>query len=468
MGDTMHSERATGEPSSGGHGPRRGGAASRIVLIALGVALAAGLALAGYLALAAFPSSALVGTARTPALGRTASASAAGLYTLYVRISWIAGIVFVLVQGAILYAAFGFRRRSDDDPEPVQTHGNNTLEVVWTVIPSLIVLSLAFLSFREMRADYVTDVPDDLVITATGYRWYWAFDYADKTLGGATQPLTFTTATELVVPVGRPVKVYMDSQDVIHSFWVPQLAGKRDAVPGDRDGGYGANHIWFQADEAGRFEGQCAELCGTWHAGMRFAVVALPEAEYAAWARAMAEVPRAPTDESSPEFAGYTHVKGVCSACHVLDIDGGDGLVPELRAVLKNPALQTRGPNLTRVASRSHFAGGMFETNDANLHAWLSDPQALKPGSLMSVNVPDPVMADNVIAFLNSLALDDAVMAPVRAAGPHDVPDDLDGIGGIGGGGGDDHGDGAGDAEHGDDEHDARAPRDGAHLESTR
>lgn len=465
MGDTMHSDSATGGQTSGGHGPRRGGMASRLVLVALGLALVAGLALAGYLAVAAFPSSALVGTARTPALGRTASASAANLYTLYERISWIAGIVFVLVQGAILYAAFGFRRKSDDDPEPVQTHGNNTLEVLWTVIPSLIVLSLAFLSFREMRADYVTDVPDDLVITATGYRWYWAFDYADKTLGDATQPLTFTTATELVIPVGRPVKVFMDSEDVIHSFWVPQLAGKRDAVPGDRDGGYGANHVWFQADAAGRYEGQCAELCGTWHAGMRFSVVALPEAEYAAWAKAMAVVPAAPTDEASPAFAGFTHVKGVCSACHMLDLVDGSGA--RITDTLKAGASATRGPNLTRVASRSHFAGGMFETSDANLHAWLTDPQALKPGTLMNVNVPDPAIADNVVAFLNSLALDDAVMAPVRAAGPQNVPNDLDGLGGIGGDGG--HGaEGEGDDAHGDEEHDARAPADGAHLESTR
>jgi cytochrome c oxidase subunit 2 len=470
MGNAMPSNSPTRDSSTGGgpsghHAPDTGRTTSRIVMVALGAALLVGLALVGLLAFAATPSSALYGTARTPSLSRTASDVAADLSTLYNRVTWIAVVIFVLVQSAILYAALGFRRKSDNDPEPVQTHGNNTLEVIWTVVPSLIVLGLAFLSYREMRAEYVTEVPDDLVITATGYRWYWAFDYADKTLGGPSAPLTLTTSTELVIPVNRPVKVLIDSQDVIHSFWVPQLAGKRDAVPGARDGGYGMNSVWFEADTPGRYEGQCAELCGTWHSGMRFSVVALPEAEYAAWARAMAEVPKAPTDAASPAYAGYTYAKAVCSACHMLDLVGpGGGHVTE---TLQAGSSSTRGPNLTRVASRSHFAGGMFETTDENLHSWLADPQALKPGTLMSINVADEKTAADVIAFLKSLAIDEAVLAPVRAAGPQNVPNDLDGLGEIGGGAADEHG---GDGEHqdeGDGEHDARAPRDDTHLAST-
>lgn len=459
MGNAMHkdSSSATGK------------IAGRVIMAALAAALVIGLVLAGFLAVAAFPSSALFGTARTPALAKTASVFSEGLYVLYTRISWIAGIIFVLVQGAILYAALGFRRTSDDDPEPVQTHGNNTLELVWTVIPSLIVLSLAFLSFREMRAEYVSNVPDTLTIKATGFRWYWAFDYADKNLGQASQPLTFTTATEMVIPVGRPVKVLMDSQDVIHAFWVPQLSGKRDAVPGDRDGGYGANFVWFQADKAGRYEGQCAELCGTWHAGMRFSVIAVEENLYAAWAKAMAVHPKAPTDPNSPAGQAFAYAKGLCATCHMIDVIGADGkLVPETQVaavrqsapdVTSSPMGGTRGPNLTRVASRSSFAGGMFDMNDDNLRRWLTHADPMKPGTRMNIPAQDPAMVENLMAFLKSLALDPSVIDPIHAVGPHDVPNDLDGLGGAGGE----------TSEHGGEgEHDAQAPAGDTHLESTR
>ncbi|MEO8084008.1 MAG: cytochrome c oxidase subunit II [Ardenticatenales bacterium] len=443
---------------------------SRLIMVALAAALVIGLVLAGLLAVAAFPSSALFGTARTPALGSPASLLAGNVYKLYTRISWIAGIVFVLVQGAILYAALGFRRRSDDDPEPPQTHGNNTLELLWTVIPSMIVLGLAFLSFREMRAEYVTDVPDTLVVKATGFRWYWALEYADKNLGQASQPLTFTTATEMVIPVGRPVKVLMDSQDVIHAFWVPQLSGKRDAVPGDRDGGYGANFVWFQADKVGRYEGQCAELCGTWHSGMRFSVIAVEEAMYDTWAKAMAEHPKAPTDPTSPAGQAFAYAKGLCATCHMIDVVDANGtLIPETQTaaarqsapdVVHSEMGGTRGPNLTRVASRSTFAGGMFEMNDDNLRRWLTHADVMKPGTRMNIPAQDPAMVENLMAFLKSLALAPSVIDPIHAVGPHGVPNDLDGLGGAA--------DEAADENGGGDEHDAKAPALDTHLESTR
>jgi cytochrome c oxidase subunit 2 len=177
--------------------------------------------------------------------------------------------------------------------------------------------------------------------------------------------------------------------DVIHSFWEPQLAGTIDAVPCERDGGFSQNALWFTADRPGRFAGQCAEFCGAQHAGMRFDVVAMPEAEYEAWLAAQA-APAAPPVAGSDRARGLELVatKG-CQGCHA--IDGVEGMAG------------TVGPNLTHVGSRARLAGGMFENTPEVMHDWVDNPPALKPGTTMpDLNLTADELAA-VVAYLQGL-----------------------------------------------------------------
>lgn len=443
------------------HDEHGSGGSSRTVAYALlgllGLTLVAGLALAGWLSLAAVPRSAIFGTLRTPSIHDTASALTEQIDGVYSVVFWISAIVFVGVEGAILFALFRFRRRPGD-AEPPQWHGNNVLEVTWTIIPAILVIGTGIYSFDAMRANYASTPADadSLVIQAVGQQWWWSFAYDEP---------AFTTTTEMVVPVGRPVKVYLDSVDVLHAFWVPELAVKFDAVPGRRDGGYGQNLVWFNAKAPGRYEGQCAELCGTQHAGMRFSVIAVEPAAYDAWAAAMAAIPPAPAeDEDSPVYRGYKAVQERgCQACHA--IDGVETMVAHI------------GPNLTRVATRSFLAGGVIPNTHNDLLAWISNPDSRKVGSKMqAMGLTDAEIGD-VIAYFESMALPSEVMRPVLAAEPRpsNIPSAYAGLvepldtsdyPPLGGG---EEGEGADDDAHGDEDGEARAPDDGAQtLESSR
>lgn len=395
---------------------------ARLIMALLGLAAMAGIALAGYLAFAAIPDSAWH-TPRTPSIHDPASPYTRVLNDQYWIVFWLSAIVFVVVEGMILWGALRFRRK-EGDGEPDQVHGNNTLEVLWTLGPVLLVLYLAYMSYGTMRQNFVSREAmaggaEILEIEAIGMQWWWAFQY----------PEGFETATEMVVPVGRPVRVNVDSTDVLHSFWVPELAGKVDAVPGERDGGFGQNFIWFVAERTGRFEGQCAELCGTQHAGMRFSVTVVEADEYAAWAGAMAEVPAEPpefaeafaiendSDAELPaamdtaEYRGWKTVGSTCMACHNVD---GHSLIP----VVAEDAPRKFGPNLTRVATRSQLAGGVFTHTSDNARAWIQEPESRKIGSLMTnMGIQADGSAD-ILAYLNSMKIDDEIMRPIFASDP--------------------------------------------------
>ena len=409
------------------------------IKVLIGLAALAGIALAGYLAFAAIPPSAWH-TATTPSIHDTASPFAESLDKQYWIVFWMAMVVFVVVEAMILYAALGFRRK-EGDGEPKQTHGNNTMEVIWTIGPVIIVLYLAYMSYGTMRENYVSREAmagggEILEIEAIGMQWWWAFEY----------PEGFETATEMVVPVGRPVRVNLETADVLHSFWVPELAGKMDAVPGERDGGYGQNFVWFTAERTGRFEGQCAELCGTQHSGMRFSVIVVEEDEYEAWASAMAIVPEepqeylealafqdpkrhaqimglpepegdaakaseVPSSMDTAEYRGWKSVSGACVACHSVD---GHSLISV------NESLPRKfGPNLTRTATRTSLAGGVIAHTAENVEAWMLNPDSQKIGTLMGTFINtgsdegNSAQAQEIIAYLTSLKLDDGVMSPV-------------------------------------------------------
>ncbi len=303
--------------------------------------------------------------------------------TLYAAIG-----VFVLVEGALLFVLFKFRGRPDD-PEPKQVHGNTTVEIIWTAIPALILAFIAVPTVRTIFDTYrVPKGPEVLQVEVIGHQWWWEFRYPQYGL---------TTANELHVPVGRPVALKMVTQDVLHSFWVPQFAGKRDVFQ------QRPTVLWFRAEEAGLYPGQCAEFCGIQHGRMAFQVQAEAPAEFDAYvARLKASGapapapaatasaggvttaslgaqqggPRAPAADTTPAAPAVDPLvaqgqqlflaKG-CIGCHSTDATKPMGI----------------GPNLAGVGRRAYIAAGWLKNDDAGLTHWIREPQTVKTGVLM-------------------------------------------------------------------------------------
>ena len=214
--------------------------------------------------------------------------------------------------------------------------------------------------------------PGDIVVEVVGHQWWWEFRYPG--LGN------LVTANELHLPANRTVSLELKSADVIHSFWVPAFAGKKDLIPGR------TNHLWFTPEKTGTYSGQCAEFCGASHANMMFKVVVQEPAEFEAWV-AQQKAPVPPPDSTSLAARGLAvYQRGLCVACHTID-----GVSP---GVL--------GPNLNKVGSRTTIAAGMFPNDDAHMAAWLKNAPARKPGSLMvNMNLSDEDVAA-LVAYLRT------------------------------------------------------------------
>lgn len=202
-----------------------------------------------------------------------------------------ATIILFLVGGALVYILVRYRRRRDDEPMPHQLHGNTRLEIAWTVAPALLLLGLAVPTVMGIVDLSRAASEDALPVRVVAFQWDWRFEYLDTSqVDENGEPLVLFEAEELHVPVDREVSVQLHSRDVIHSFWVPKLAGKLDVVPGRN------NTMWFNAEEPGVYPGQCAEFCGIGHSIMRFEVIAETPEEFDAWfaeqlAAAAAETP---------------------------------------------------------------------------------------------------------------------------------------------------------------------------------
>ena len=268
---------------------------------------------------------------------------------LFVPFAVIAIVIGVLVVVGVIYAAIRFRAREGHPDNPKQTHGHSGLEIAWTIAPAVILVFMAVPTVR-LVFDLAEKPKGDIVeVTVTAKQWWWEYEYSGD---------GFTTANEMHIPIGKPVYLTLKSDDVIHSFWVPNLAGKKDVVPGR------THHLTIEADESGEFLGQCAEYCGLSHANMRLRVIAEPQSDYDAWVANMklplqGDALTFATDASGP-IARYG-----CTACHALDG------VPNATARV--------GPNLTHLASRSTFAGGTFDLNEENLRQWIRDAPGRKP-----------------------------------------------------------------------------------------
>ncbi|MCI0440434.1 MAG: cytochrome c oxidase subunit II [Chloroflexi bacterium] len=283
---------------------------------------------------------------------------------------WIFGAglaVFILVEGAIIYIVMKYRRKSDADPDPEQTHGNTRLEVAWTIAPVVLLIIVAvptIAAIFETATAPLTPEEGGLQIEAIGHQWWFEFRYDDPNSPGEQ----IVTANEMHIPVGEPVTVMLGSVDVIHSFWVPKLAGKVDMIPNND------NSLWLQADVPGEIWGQCAEFCGISHANMRFRVIAQERPDYDAWLQAQARPAASPFDPLAAEGQRIFTSRGGCAACHSTQSTVGP-FVPV-------------GPNLTHFASRGTMAAAIMDNTQQNLREWLSNPEEIKPGNIMARQAP--------------------------------------------------------------------------------
>lgn len=299
-----------------------------------------------------------VSCAAAPSVLAPASESALKTNGLTWIVFAIAAVVFVVVEALLIYAAVRFRRAGQSDL-PKQIEGNQRLEIGWTLLPLIVLLIVFFLSLSTLQA--IRNQPafaagasmeaKPLTVRVVGHQWWWEFDYPD---------LKIVTANELHIPAGMQVNLDIESIDVIHSFWVPQLGGKTDAIPGH------VNQSWIKAIQPGTYEGQCAEFCGVEHGLMRLRVIVETPDQFQAWVtKQQAPLPSFSQAEAQGEQLFLT--KG-CVACHTIQGTTAQGKI---------------GPDLTHLASRSVMAGAIMDRNLGTMENWLADPQAVKPGNLM-------------------------------------------------------------------------------------
>jgi cytochrome c oxidase subunit II len=307
-----------------------------------------------------------------------ASDHADEIQSLYKIVFYLAAIVFVVIMIVSVWFTVGFRENGRRTAR--QFHGNARLEVLWTILPVVIVIIISVPTFDRIFAIAAEPPADALKVEVIGHQWWFEFRYLDD----QGNP-TITTANEMHVPAGRAVYVTLKSDDVIHSFWVPQLFGKTDLMPGH------VNHLWFTAHEprAEGYIGQCMELCGTSHANMRFRIFVDSPTDYGAWARKEAAARSTPSGTAAAGEAAF--LKQPCIGCHTIQGTTAAGKI---------------GPNLSHVGGRSTLAAGIMPNTPENLAKWIRNSDDSKPGSKMP---PHPVALLNdqdlqaIVAYLQSL-----------------------------------------------------------------
>lgn len=307
-----------------------------------------------------------------PTFINSASSIASNETELYWEVLIEAGVIFLFVGGVMLWSLIRDRRKKGDTSLANQIYG----KAVWAIVPVVLVVAFDGLDFVLMLRTMKQVAPPapvsgDLNVRVVCHRWWWEFDYPDAGVA---------TANELHVPVGTTVHISLESKDVIHSFWIPQLSGKTDVVPGQN------NTMWLKADKVGVYLGQCAEFCGTEHAMMRFKVFVDSKEDYDAWL-ANQKTP-AYQPQTSDEQAGYKEITGACAACHSIDPSEMD--------------TKKVGPNLAHLFTRTTFAGGTFDLNEKNLRSWLTDTQAMKPGNDMKISLSSQEI-DQILSYLTHL-----------------------------------------------------------------
>lgn len=338
---------------------------------------------------------------------KPAGPNAQNIHDLFIPVFWIAAVIFVIVEVALVAFAIRFRHRPGRDTIPPQIHGNARLEIAWTILPALILAGVAVPTVATIFDLKRDPGPDALQVNVLAHQFWWEFDYPGEGVVTANElhiPVDTTVLLTLCgagngyggIPVASPCQPGGADgpqpagvgNDVIHSFWVPQLAGTQDVVPGR------ANTLLLQASETGTFSGQCKEFCGLSHAYMRFRVVVQSPADYERWLADQRMAAVSPTEGSLAATGAQLFLNGQCIACHAIDgLETADG----------RPLVANGGPNLTHFASRDCFAGCILEMNEANIKAWLDNPPAIKAGSWMPDYGLTPQEIDALTAYLQTL-----------------------------------------------------------------
>ena len=364
----------------------------------------------------------------------TDGTKAEDITSLFYPVLGVAIFVFIVIQAALVYMMIKYRTPKPgpdddvrpggytDDDFPAQTHGNIRLEILWTIIPTALLAVIAVFTLVTLfDLDDVEAGEEQLAVTVVGHQWWWEFQYH---LDGNTDSAPdFVTANEMVIPVGVDIPLVITSRDVIHSYWIPRLNGKRDAVPG-------RNHPWvIQAKEVGRFAGQCTEFCGLSHAYMRMWTEAVSADDFDAWVEGQLQT-QPLLAEGDPGYDGQQLFIGNCQSCHVIvgvserDRDG-DGTVETDSWDLYlgadtyiDTGILTAGaaPNLTHFMSRQTFAGSYFDLYDedgdlnrAQLEAWIRNAPDEKPNNWENQQGMTPftglsaTQVDDLVDYLSTL-----------------------------------------------------------------
>ncbi|HEX9942412.1 MAG TPA: cytochrome c oxidase subunit II [Thermoanaerobaculia bacterium] len=316
---------------------------------------------------------------RHSALG-SAGPQAGRIEGLWWLMFWVCSAVFVLVMAALAGALMRSRRREESDlPAPLapESRQRMTRWVGVAVAATVVILFILLVaSVSTGRAVASLSAPKAPVVKVTGHQWWWQVEYLDP-----IPDRMVTTANEIHIPTGKPVLFRLAASDVIHSFWVPNLHGKRDLIPGHD------TEYWLQADRPGVYRGFCAEFCGHQHAHMGFLVIAEPPEKFDAWYNAQLQPGALP---ATPEQQrGRQLVESLpCALCH--NITGSQ-------------ASGKTGPDLTHLASRRTLAAGTLPNTPGNLAGWILDPQTIKPGNHMPANSLAAEDVQAVLAYLGSL-----------------------------------------------------------------
>ncbi len=321
----------------------------------------AGLALLGLVA-----SAVLSACDKSPSILQPAGPIAQNEAYMAYMVFGVAAVVFVLVTAALIYCIIRFRDRPGA-AEARQLQGNQRLEIIWTVVPTLLLFGILFFTIRTMFLVATPPSPANITVNVIGHQWWWEFDYQQN---GKTQ---FVTADELHAPVNAIVHLNLISDNVIHSFWIPQLTGKTDVIPGHN------NTMWFQATsfdpnnpDNNVYRGACAEFCGTQHAHMDFIVVIQTQSDYNSWVTQQMQPAATPAAGSQAAAGLKVFQTAGCEGCHAIN-----GVTPPVKGLI--------GPNLTHFGSRQLIAGGVLSNTADNLFQWVYQAQTVKPG----VDMPD-------------------------------------------------------------------------------
>jgi cytochrome c oxidase subunit 2 len=271
-------------------------------------------------------------------------------HSIFMLISWWTLGIFIAVEGILLYCCWRFRERPGA-PIPKQVHGHTVLEISWTIAFAVILLIFAIPTIQATFKTQEAPAATALRVEVFGKQWWWEFRYPQHKI---------TTANELHLPTGQAVAFFLNAPDVIHSFWIPQLGGKRDVVP------HRVNLITLTPEVPGEYPGQCAEFCGMSHANMRFRAIVHTPADFEKWVKAQQTPPVEPTDPLAQQ--GKTiFTQSTCVGCHTIN-----GL-----------SAGHIGPDLTHFGSRTTFAGSLMTSTPDNVTKWIENPEHMKPGALM-------------------------------------------------------------------------------------